>query len=74
MPATDPTVERGINWLKAHQQTSGRWYTRSLNDDEEHYIADAGTCMAVMALTRSASGEPPRLSRSNPSDDARPSR
>jgi squalene-hopene/tetraprenyl-beta-curcumene cyclase len=56
VPADDPAIQRGIAWLKTHQRASGRWFTRSLNDDEDHYIADAGNCLAVMALGRCASG------------------
>jgi len=52
VPASDPALQRGIAWLKANQRASGRWFTRSLNDDQDHYIADAGTCYAVMALRR----------------------
>lgn len=48
--ATDPTLERGVAWLKKNQRESGRWFTRSLNNDKKHYIANAGTAFAVMAL------------------------
>jgi squalene-hopene/tetraprenyl-beta-curcumene cyclase len=50
VPATDPAIARAIAWLKANQRVSGRWFTRSLNDDKDHFIADAGTAFAVMAL------------------------
>jgi squalene-hopene/tetraprenyl-beta-curcumene cyclase len=50
VPATDPAIERGVAWLKANQRASGRWFTRSLNNDKAHYIANAGTGFAVMAL------------------------
>jgi squalene-hopene/tetraprenyl-beta-curcumene cyclase len=49
-PAADPAIERGVGWLKANQRASGRWYTRSLNNDKAHYISNAGTAFAVMAL------------------------
>ncbi|MGC8642808.1 MAG: prenyltransferase/squalene oxidase repeat-containing protein, partial [Isosphaeraceae bacterium] len=49
VPAADPAVERGVSWLKTNQRVSGRWFTRSLNDDVDHYIADAGTSFAVLA-------------------------
>ena len=49
-PGRRPAIQRGLAWLKANQRASGRWFTRSLNDDKDHYIADAGTCFAVMAL------------------------
>ncbi len=47
---TDLTIERGLDWLKTHQRASGRWFTRSLNNDRYHYITNAGTGFAVMAL------------------------
>jgi squalene-hopene/tetraprenyl-beta-curcumene cyclase len=48
-PSEEP-LKRGIAWLKSHQRESGRWFTRSLNQDSMHYITHAGTAMAVMAL------------------------
>jgi squalene-hopene/tetraprenyl-beta-curcumene cyclase len=50
IPANDPAVARGVAWLKANQRVSGRWFTRSLTNDQDHFIADAGTAFAVMAL------------------------
>ena len=50
VPANDPAVMRGIAWIKNHQRESGRWYTRSLNNDKAHYITNAATAMAVLAL------------------------
>lgn len=46
----DPAVANGVAWLKANQRESGRWYTRSLNNDNAHYITNAGTAFAVLAL------------------------
>ena len=48
---TDPAIQRGITWLKTHQRVSGRWFTRSLNKDQEHFISHAGSAYAIMALT-----------------------
>jgi squalene-hopene/tetraprenyl-beta-curcumene cyclase len=48
--STDPAIARGIDWLKTHQRASGRWFTRSLNTDRFHYITNAGTGFAVLAL------------------------
>lgn len=48
--AETPQIQRGIAWLKTHQRESGRWFTRSLNKDNHHFISHAGTAMAVMAL------------------------
>lgn len=47
---TDAAVAKGVKWLKANQRESGRWYTRSLNNDADHYIANAGTAFCVLAL------------------------
>ena len=48
--ANDPTVKAGVAWLKANQRESGKWFTRSLNNDKDHYIAHAGTAFRVLAL------------------------
>ena len=48
--ADDPAVAKGVEWLKANQRESGRWFTRSLNNDKDHYITHAGTAVAVLAL------------------------
>ena len=48
--ADDPVIHFGVKWLKKNQRESGRWFTRSLNNDKAHYIANAGSAFAVMAL------------------------
>jgi squalene-hopene/tetraprenyl-beta-curcumene cyclase len=48
--ADDPAIRRGVAWLRANQRASGRWFTRSLNNDKHHYITNAGTAYAVLAL------------------------
>ena len=50
VPAADKQEQRGAAWLKANQRESGRWFTRSANRDNKHYISHAGTAFAVMAL------------------------
>ena len=50
VPATDPAIRRGVAWLVSHQRASGRWFTRSVNNDKAHYITHAGTAFAVLAL------------------------
>ncbi len=50
IPATDPAIRRGVAWLLSHQRASGRWFTRSVNNDKAHYISHAGTAFAVLAL------------------------
>lgn len=49
--ADDPAVAGGVRWLKANQRESGRWYTRSLNNDKAHYITNAGCAFCVLALS-----------------------
>ena len=46
----DERLKRGVSWLKQHQRESGRWYSRSLNKDNHHFISHAGTAFAVMAI------------------------
>ena len=46
----DPRIQKAIDWLKANQRASGRWFTRSPRRDGKHYISHAGTSYAVMAL------------------------
>ncbi len=48
--ADDPRIVRGLEWLKGNQRESGRWFTRSLKTDGQHFITHAGTAFAVMAL------------------------
>jgi squalene-hopene/tetraprenyl-beta-curcumene cyclase len=48
--ATEKPIQRGVAWLKANQRESGRWFTRSLNSDGQHYISNAGTAFAILAL------------------------
>lgn len=50
VPANDASVQRGVKWLRANQRESGRWFVRSLNGVEQHYISDAATAFAVLAL------------------------
>ena len=52
LPAGHERVRRGVTWLKTHQRESGRWFTHSLNSNKSgyHYISNAGSCFAVMAL------------------------
>jgi squalene-hopene/tetraprenyl-beta-curcumene cyclase len=50
VPATDQRLQKAVGWLQANQRESGRWFTRSLNNDKAHYVTDAGTSFAVLAL------------------------
>lgn len=49
--ATDEHVVKGVAWLKSNQRASGRWHTRSLNKDSQHFLSHAGTAFSIMALT-----------------------
>ena len=48
--AADPSVRRGVRWLLGNQRQSGRWWTRSLNTDEFHFITYSGTLYPLLAL------------------------
>ena len=50
VPPTHPAVKRGVEWLRANQRQSGRWWTKSLNTDTWHFITYTGTLYPVMAL------------------------
>jgi squalene-hopene/tetraprenyl-beta-curcumene cyclase len=50
-------IRRGVNWLATNQRASGRWFTRSVNADRAHYLTNAGTAYAVMALKAWAAAE-----------------
>jgi squalene-hopene/tetraprenyl-beta-curcumene cyclase len=46
----DGRLQAGVRWLKTHQRTSGRWFTRSLYKDSTHFLTHAGSSMAILAL------------------------
>lgn len=50
VPSDDPAIRRGVAWLMTNQRASGRWFTRSVNNDKAHYITHAGTGFAILAL------------------------
>jgi squalene-hopene/tetraprenyl-beta-curcumene cyclase len=50
VPANHEQIQKGVNWLKTNQRASGRWFTRSLNTETHHFITNAGTAYAVLAL------------------------
>jgi squalene-hopene/tetraprenyl-beta-curcumene cyclase len=56
VPANDTGIQKGIAWLKANQRESGRWFTRSLNRDNKHFITHAGSAFAVLALVECGEG------------------
>ena len=52
----DASLERGLQWLRTHQQPGGAWATASINKVQDPasevrlFMSDAGTAYAVMAL------------------------
>jgi len=50
IPADNQIIRQGVNWLKTRQRESGRWFTHSPRKNGKHYISQAGTSMALMAL------------------------
>lgn len=52
LPATDARIARGVDWLLSNQRVSGRWWTRSLNTDNAHYITFSSTLYALVALEK----------------------
>jgi squalene-hopene/tetraprenyl-beta-curcumene cyclase len=50
VPAKDAAILSGVKWIKGNQRQSGRWFTRSLNTDDVHYITHAGSAYCVLAL------------------------
>jgi squalene-hopene/tetraprenyl-beta-curcumene cyclase len=59
VPADDPRLIRGINWLKQNQRQSGRWFTPSQGHHTRNYITNAGTAYAIMALAACDAVEKP---------------
>lgn len=51
VPASDPRVQKAVNWLLKNQRVSGRWWTRSLNTDARHFITYSGTAFPLLALS-----------------------
>ena len=47
----DPALKKAVAWLLANQRESGRWFTRSVSNDKAHYITNAGSAYAVLALS-----------------------
>jgi squalene-hopene/tetraprenyl-beta-curcumene cyclase len=57
LPTSHAAIQKGVTWLKTNQRESGRWFTRSVSNDKHHFIANAGSSFAIMALA--ACGEIP---------------
>jgi squalene-hopene/tetraprenyl-beta-curcumene cyclase len=50
LPVEHAQIRRGVDWLKSNQRESGRWFTKSLSIDDQHFLTHVGTAYAVMAL------------------------
>jgi squalene-hopene/tetraprenyl-beta-curcumene cyclase len=58
--ASDERLQRGLEWLKANQRESGRWFNPSLNNRPNHVLSNSGTAYAILALE--ACGQVPKQS------------
>jgi hypothetical protein len=74
--ASDPRLRRSLTWLEANQSHwNGRWSTESLNrhhgfwEESGHFMDDAATAFAVLALVRSTGGA---LAQTTPTRDIDP--
>ena len=61
--ADDPRLQKGLLWLRTHQQASGSWFTRSPHQTDE-LSTYAGTAYAILALY--ACGELPSRAVAHP--------
>jgi len=52
VPASDPAIQDGIDWLRANQRARGYWWTQSLRNNPEsaNFLTHAGTTFALKAL------------------------
>ncbi|HSI34270.1 MAG TPA: hypothetical protein VK986_11835 [Tepidisphaeraceae bacterium] len=50
VPADDPRLRRGIDWLLTHQREGGKWFTRSPVVEAGNLISNVGSAYAVLAL------------------------
>jgi squalene-hopene/tetraprenyl-beta-curcumene cyclase len=52
VPASDPSIQRGVDWLRANQRARGYWWTQSLRNNPEtpNFLTHAGTTFALKAL------------------------
>ncbi|MCH2151879.1 MAG: hypothetical protein MK089_00885 [Phycisphaerales bacterium] len=54
MPTESDSIQQAVAWLKANQRESGRWFSRSQRVDSRHYLSNAATNMATIALRATA--------------------
>ena len=57
IPAGDPRLQKGIQWIKANQRESGKWFTRSPVVEARNLISNVGSAYVILALQ--ACGELP---------------
>ena len=52
VPASDPAIQNGIDWLRTNQRARGYWWTQSLRNNTEtaNFLTHAGTTFALKAL------------------------
>lgn len=50
VPASDTRIQRGVEWLKAQQRASGRWWMHSLYRGNYHFSTYIATSKAMQAL------------------------
>lgn len=59
--AGDPTLQRGLAWIKTHQAQDGSWWATSLNgfrdpaSEQGRFMSDAATGYSVLALEEAQS-------------------
>ena len=53
-----PAIQNAVGWLLKNQRQSGRWWTRSLNTDKDHFITYSGTCYPLLALAEAGALSP----------------
>jgi squalene-hopene/tetraprenyl-beta-curcumene cyclase len=57
VPASDPRVRKGLDWLRHHQNPTGQWIATSPNKQRDpasepaKFMSDAATALAVLSLT-----------------------
>jgi len=50
MPANDPRLKEGVDWILANQRESGKWFTRSPVNKARNLISNTGSAYAILAL------------------------
>jgi squalene-hopene/tetraprenyl-beta-curcumene cyclase len=57
LPADDGRLRRGVDWLRANQRVSGKWFTRSPVNECGNLMSNVGSAYAILAMQ--ACGELP---------------